>query len=113
MCACERSRGRPVVAAGSAPPAYCPDAVRVHIVDPSAYTPPYDHALCSALAAQGAQVRLYTSRFAYGAVAAPDGYERVERFYRLAGRAGDPRVRRALKLVEHVPDMLGYRREAR
>ena len=30
--------------------------MRVHVVDPSAYTPPYDHALCSALAPQGVEV---------------------------------------------------------
>ena len=56
--------------------------MRVDVVDPSAYTPPYDHALCAALARAGAEVRLQTSRFAYGPVPAPDGYERVERFYR-------------------------------
>ena len=42
-------------------------AMHVHVVDPSAYTPPYDHALSAALAAQGAEVELFTSRFAYGA----------------------------------------------
>jgi len=86
--------------------------VRVHIVDPSAYTPPYDHALSSALGAQGAEVELYTSRFAYGPVATPLGYARIEAFYRAAARVGSPRARRALKLAEHVPDMLRYRRAA-
>jgi len=87
--------------------------MRVHIVDPSAYTPPYDHALCSALAAAGADVKLYTSRFAYGPVAAAEGYERRELFYRGALRAPGPRSRRVAKLAEHVPDMLRYRRAAR
>ena len=50
--------------------------MRVHVVDPSAFTPPYDHALCGALAAAGADVELYTSRFAYGPVAAAAGYAR-------------------------------------
>ena len=86
--------------------------MRVHVVDPSAYTPPYDHALCRALATAGAQVRLYTSRFAHGPVAAPAGYERHESFYRLAARVPDARARRAVKLAEHVPDMLRYRRVA-
>jgi glycosyltransferase involved in cell wall biosynthesis len=86
--------------------------VRIDVVDPSAFTPPYDHALCAALARQGADVRLQTSRFAYGPVAPPVGYERCERFYR-RGRGG-PRSRRrfAAKLVQHVPDMLAYRRAA-
>jgi glycosyltransferase involved in cell wall biosynthesis len=91
--------------------------MRVHVVDPSAYTPPYDHALCRALAAAGADVELYTSRFAYGEVPAPEGYERRELFYRLAHRgalAGTrSRAGGALKLAEHVPDMLRYRRAAR
>jgi glycosyltransferase involved in cell wall biosynthesis len=91
--------------------------VRVHVVDPSAYTPPYDHALCRALAAAGAEVELYTSRFAYGAVPEPEGYERRELFYRLAHRGGASgrrsRSSQALKLLEHVPDMLRYRRAAR
>jgi glycosyltransferase involved in cell wall biosynthesis len=97
--------------------------MRVHVVDPSAYTPPYDHALCRALARAGADVELYTSRFTYGAAPAPDGYKRHEHFYRLAhGRASRregaargprPRTAAALKLAEHVPDMLRYRRLAR
>jgi len=87
--------------------------VRVHVIDPSAYTPPYDHALCGALAAAGAHVELYTSRFAHGSVAAAEGYERHEFFYRGAARLRRPAARRAVKLAEHVPDMLRYRRRAR
>jgi glycosyltransferase involved in cell wall biosynthesis len=87
--------------------------VRVQIVDPSAYTPPYDHALCTALAASGAAVELHTSRFVYGPVAPAEGYARREGFYRLATRLQRPRARRAAKLAEHVPDMLRYRRAAR
>jgi glycosyltransferase involved in cell wall biosynthesis len=87
--------------------------MRVHVVDPSAYTPPYDHALCAALAGAGAQVELYTSRFAHGSVAPAVGYARRELFYRLASRVPDARARRAVKLAEHVPDMLRYRRAAR
>ncbi|HEY2142296.1 MAG TPA: glycosyltransferase [Solirubrobacteraceae bacterium] len=98
--------------------------MRVHVVDPSAYTPPYDHALCRALGEAGAEVELFTSRFAYGPVAPARGYERRELFYRAAGLipeyVGTPspagraaRARRAVKLAEHVPDMLRYRRAAR
>ncbi len=91
--------------------------MRVHVVDPSAYTPPYDHALCRALAAAGAEVELFTSHFAYGAVPAPEGYERRELFYRLAHRGAAAgrrsRTSQALKLLEHAPDMLRYRHAAR
>ncbi len=86
--------------------------VRVHVVDPSAFTPPYDHALCSALGAAGAEVELYTSRFAHGALPAANAYRRRESFYRRAARVRDPRIRRGVKLLEHVPDMLRYRRAA-
>src|SRR6476659_3502489 len=87
--------------------------MRVHVVDPSAYTPPYDHALCAALARAGATVELVTSEFAYGEVPAPVGYDVRHHFYgAAAGRAGGA-PRRAAKLVQHVPDMLRYRRLAR
>jgi glycosyltransferase involved in cell wall biosynthesis len=87
--------------------------VRVHVVDPSAYTPPYDHALCRALAVEGAAVELFTSCFAYGPVAAAEGYRRRELFYRAARFPPGSRAQRIAKLAEHVPDMLAYRRAAR
>jgi glycosyltransferase involved in cell wall biosynthesis len=87
--------------------------MRVHVVDPSAYTPPYDHALCRALGAAGAEVELYTSRFAYGPVPPAQDYLRREFFYRGARFAPGSRARRAVKLAEHIPDMLRYRRAAR
>lgn len=86
--------------------------MRVQVVDPSAYTPPYDHALCSALAAAGAQVELVTSQFAYGAVPAPDGYRVSELFYSHAVGGAASRLRLASKLAQHVPDMLRLRRHA-
>ncbi|MFL5895793.1 MAG: glycosyltransferase family 4 protein [Thermoleophilaceae bacterium] len=88
--------------------------MRVQVVDPSAYTPPYDRALCAALARAGADVELVTSRFAYGDVPAPEGYRVSELFYRRAARFGaGGRGRFPAKLAEHVPDMLRYRRHAR
>src|SRR5437763_1776049 len=86
--------------------------MRVQVVDPSAYTPSYDHALCAALARAGAEVELITSAFAYGKVPAPDGYGLRELFYRRASGPAGSRLRAATKLVEHVPDMLRYRRLA-
>jgi glycosyltransferase involved in cell wall biosynthesis len=58
-------------------------------------------------------VELVTSRFAYGATPAPVGYVRNDLFYRHAAGAPGGRLRTATKLVEHVPDMLRYRRHAR
>jgi glycosyltransferase involved in cell wall biosynthesis len=86
--------------------------MRVQVVDPSAYTPPYDHALCAALARAGAAVELVTSRFVYGEVPAPAGYAVRELFYRRARGAPGSRQRRVGKLLAHVPDMLAYRRVA-
>jgi glycosyltransferase involved in cell wall biosynthesis len=88
--------------------------VRVHLIDPSGDVLPYDHALAAALARRGVDVELVTSRFVHGEPPAPVGYGVTESFYRLATRLGDraPRRRRAVKLVEHVPDMLRYRRHA-
>jgi glycosyltransferase involved in cell wall biosynthesis len=73
----------------------------------------HDHAICRALAHAGAEVDLYTSRFAYASVPAAEGYRRREFFYRAAARVPAARARRAVKLAEHVPDMLRYRRAAR
>ena len=86
--------------------------MRVDLVDPPAYSPPYDHALAAALARLGADVRLLTSRFAYGAVPAPDGYARDEFFYRHALGPAGSRARALSKRAEHLPDMLRYRRAA-
>jgi glycosyltransferase involved in cell wall biosynthesis len=88
------------------------EPVRAAIVDPSAYTPAYDHALCAALARAGAAVQLITSRFAYGDVPAPDGYIVRERFYRRARGAPGSRTRRLSKLVSHAGDMRALRRLA-
>jgi glycosyltransferase involved in cell wall biosynthesis len=87
--------------------------MRIHIVDPSAFTRPYDHALASALAKGGAQVELITSRFGYGAVPSPDGYALRELFYRRAFGPPGSRARLAGKLLTHVPDMVRYRSVAR
>src|SRR5712691_1435944 len=87
--------------------------MRVQLVDPSAFTPPYDHALAAALAGAGAEVELVTSRFLYGPTPDPRGYEVSERFYRrTAARGLSATGRRAFKLAEHVPDMLRFRADA-
>ena len=81
--------------------------MRVTVVDPPAYTPPYDHALCEALADRGHEVTLATSHFRYGPVPAPGGYRREECFYRLAPGSA------AAKALQHPLDMLRLARRAR
>ncbi len=87
------------------------DPIRVQLVDPSAFTPPYDRALAAALARAGAEVELLTSRFLYGPVPEAAGYRVSECFYRRSGARGlGAPARRAFKLAEHLPDMLRLRR---
>src|SRR3954453_1082894 len=88
------------------------EPLNVHVVDPSAYAPPYDHELCRALARAGADVELHTSRFAYGPVPGDNGYRTYRSFYRRQPARG-PRARRLAQLAQHGPDMLAYRRRAR
>ncbi len=88
--------------------------MRVQILDPSAFTPPYDHALCAALARAGAEVELVTSRFLYGPVPREEGYEVTELFYRRTAKRGlEAPARRAVKLAEHLPDMRRFRRHSK
>lgn len=86
--------------------------MKVQIVDPSAFTPPYDRALAAALARAGAEVELVTTRFLYGPVPPPDGYRVDERFYRRSAARGlGARARLPFKAAEHLPDMLRLRRD--
>jgi glycosyltransferase involved in cell wall biosynthesis len=87
--------------------------MKVQLVDPSAFTPPYDRALAAALARAGVEVELLTTRFLYGPVPPADGYRVEERFYRRSAARGlDASARRPFKLAEHIPDMLRFRRDA-
>jgi glycosyltransferase involved in cell wall biosynthesis len=87
--------------------------MKVQLVDPSAFTPPYDRALAGALARAGAEVELLTSRFLYGPVSPAEGYRVDERFYRRAAARGlEAPFRRTFKTAEHVSDMLHFRRDA-
>src|SRR5947208_16926974 len=76
--------------------------MRVLLADPPAFTPPYDHALASALARAGAEVELVTSPFRFGEAPAPDGFRRSGLFYPLGSRVfRRSRLRIPLKLLEH------------
>jgi glycosyltransferase involved in cell wall biosynthesis len=91
--------------------------VRVVVVDPQAYTLPYDDELCKALAAAGAEVELLTAHFTHGAPPLPQGYARREIFGPpLAGllerRPTNP-VRIPLKLGGHVAGLARLLRRVR
>ena len=73
------------------------------LADPPAFTPQYDHELAAALGRAGAEVRLLTSPFRFGEIAAADGYLRDESLYPLSSRLfRRSRLRLPLKAVEHL-----------
>ncbi|HEY1479899.1 MAG TPA: hypothetical protein VGF46_07695, partial [Gaiellales bacterium] len=80
--------------------------VRILVVDPQAYTPWYDHALCEALAARGHDVELETAAFLHGQEPQPHGYRKREPFGPPLQRLlrGSPRspLRAPLKLAGHA-----------
>jgi glycosyltransferase involved in cell wall biosynthesis len=101
-------RGADVLEAGQGPSL---SSVRVLLADPPAFTPPYDHALASALARAGAEVELVTSRFRFGEAPAPDGYRRTELFYPVSSRLfRRSKLRIPVKLIEHPFGLARLRR---
>jgi len=85
--------------------------MRVLLADPPAFTPPYDHALASALARAGAEVELVTSPFRFGEAPAPDGYRRTELFYPVSSKVfRRSRLRIPVKLIEHPVGLTRLRR---
>lgn len=84
--------------------------MRIALVDPASFTPPYDHGLAAALARRGHDVHLLTSVFAYDRPPEPDGYRRHELFLplstRLTRRMGRTPVRVPLKALEYGPSVL-------
>jgi glycosyltransferase involved in cell wall biosynthesis len=85
--------------------------MRVALVDPPAYTPPYDRSLAAALARAGADVELITSHFVHGPVPRAEGYEVTDAFYHRSRQRLDARGRQAVKAAEHLSDMLRFRRD--
>ena len=73
--------------------------MRVTVVDPPAYTPPYDHALCAALAERGLDVELVTSHFRYGGHAGAAGLPAHREL--LPGAAGQRRREGAAAPARH------------
>src|SRR5262245_30555652 len=81
--------------------------MRIAVVDPLSYTPPYDDGLASALARRGHDVTLLAGPFLHGSVPEPVGYVREEIFLPVSGRLFRPsprsRLRLLLKGVEYLP----------
>jgi len=79
--------------------------MKVAIVDPSGFTPSYDHCLATALTEQGCQVVLVITGTPPGPWTQSTLYERWECFYRIAGRLTKTKIRTYLKGCEHPFDM--------
>jgi glycosyltransferase involved in cell wall biosynthesis len=81
--------------------------MRVALVDPLSYTPPYDHGLASGLARRGHEVTLLAAPFLHGEAPRVEGYEREDIFMPLSSRAlrRSPRspLRRPLRALEYGP----------
>jgi len=82
--------------------------VRIVIANPPGFGgPDYDHHLCSALAAEGEDVELVTTRFRFGSMPEPEGYRRSLLFYPLSARLFQrSRLRVPVKVAEHPFGML-------
>lgn len=81
--------------------------MKVAVVDPAAFTLPYDTELCAALAREGHDVTLFTTQFAHGDMPTPDGFALNEWFYR-RNIPGVPR--RIMRGLQHPLDLRRLRR---
>jgi glycosyltransferase involved in cell wall biosynthesis len=83
--------------------------MRIAVVDPSGYTPPYDHRLSRALAQRGHDVELLTSPPFFGTAPKADGYRRTEVFFTATGRLIRRRPRSPARIVlkgaEYLPSI--------
>ena len=91
--------------------------MRVAVVDPQAFTPPYDDEFCRSLAAAGAEVELLTAHFTHGSAPEPRGYVRREIFgpplSGLIARRPSSRARIPLKAAGHAIGLARLVRRAR
>lgn len=84
--------------------------IRVLMLDPSSYTPYYNHSLCKALGEVGCDVELVTAPFVYDRLPEPELYQRRYGFARLLRLGGQPvlrgqrRLRRLAKALEYPLD---------
>ena len=86
----------------------------IALIDPGAYTPPYDDRLASSLAERGHDVHLLTAPFRFGETPRAEGYHREELFFRLSSSLfrSAPRSpwRLPLKAIEYIPGTKRLRR---
>jgi glycosyltransferase involved in cell wall biosynthesis len=90
--------------------------MRIALLDPPSFTPPYDASLASALARRGHDVHLLAAPHVLADARPPNGFRRHETFLPLSGRIarGAPRpARRLVKAVEYGPSVAASLRRLR
>ena len=90
--------------------------MRIALLDPPSFTPPYDTSLASALARRGHDVHLLTAPHVLGETRPPNGYHRHETFLPVSGRLlrRAPRAaRRVAKALEYPPSVASSLRRLR
>lgn len=91
--------------------------MRAVMLDPSAFTPPYDHHLCKGLAERGVDVTLLTTEFEYFGWDDSTPYEKEDYFYNLTKRVysetDSSRSKTMLKGAEHLFDVTRLTRRVR
>ena len=90
--------------------------MRIALLDPPSFTPPYDASLASALARRGHEVHLLAAPHVLADARRPNGYRRHETFLPLSARGARrvPRAaRRLLKAVEYPPSVAASLRRLR
>lgn len=79
--------------------------MKVAIIDPSGFTPSYDHCIADALENKGSKVLLFTTQISLSRWAHARRYELCESFYRVTNKVTKSRLRMYLKGLEHIWDM--------
>ncbi|BER91401.1 glycosyltransferase [Atrimonas thermophila] len=79
--------------------------MKIVMIDPSGFTPSYDHCLGTAIAQQGNQLVIATMEAGLGRWTEEINYECWEHFYRVTGRLSKGKTRTYLKGCEHLFDM--------
>lgn len=89
--------------------------MKVAMIDPSAFTPPYDHHLCEGLSQVGHDVTLFTTDFEYIKWEGETPYNRIEYFYNktnsIYSQKDQSWHRQLMKGCEHIFNMSSLLRQ--
>jgi glycosyltransferase involved in cell wall biosynthesis len=80
--------------------------MKVAIIDPSAFTPQYDHCLANTLSKKGCKVVLASTLLPRELRGKETNYQYWEHFYRLGSKLPKSKIRTYIKGLEHPLDMI-------